>query len=340
MNGVNRFGRGILGSMVCVALVAAPIAPVLAQGKRAAAAAKDAKPSKATREKAREAYKKGEEKFGAGDFAGAAEAYKSANELIPSAQATYKMALSLDKAGKTEALGAYQSFLATPPPDNMGEQKAAAEKRVAEMGKGSIKITTTPPGASIKIDGERSLDASPTTIAVKPGVHKVEATLADHESASQDVTVPAGGTVDVALTLKNAPAAAVAVAPPPAPPPAASEPPPAPPPPPAEPKSKVPAYVTLGIGGVGAIVGTIFGLGALSAKSDFKSNPTTDNADKAERNALIADMSFGVALTLGITGTVLLLSADKPADPPKAGALRFAPLLSRDTQGAAAQIRF
>lgn len=339
MNGVNRLGRGLFGSMMCLALVAGPVAPAFAQGKAPAAAPKDAKPSKATREKAREAYKKGEEKFAAGDFVAAADAYKTANELIPAAQAQYKMALSLDKAGKAEALDAYKAFLAMPPPEAMAEQKAAADKRLSEMGKATLKITTTPPGASIKIDGERQLDAAPATVAVKPGAHKVEASLADHEAASKDVTVPAGGTVEVALTLKDAPAAP----PPPPPPVAAAEPPPAPAPPPApppEPKSKVPAYVTLGIGGVGAIVGTIFGLSALSAKSDFKTTPTTDNADKAERNALIADMSFGVALTLGITGTVLLLSADKPAEPAKTGSLRFAPLLSRDTQGAAAQIRF
>src|SRR6185295_15511769 len=73
-----------------------------------------------------------------------------------------------------------------------------------------------------------------------------------------------------------------------------------------ESRSKLPAYITLGVGVVGAGIGTVFGIQALSAKSDFDSNPTSDNADKAERNALIADMSFGVALTLGITGIVLL----------------------------------
>ncbi len=78
----------------------------------------------------------------------------------------------------------------------------------------------------------------------------------------------------------------------------------------------VPAFVTLGIAAAGAAVGTVFGLQALSAKSDFEDNPTTDAADDTERNALIADMAFGVAITLGVTGIVLLTSSDEvPAEP-------------------------
>ena len=339
MKGVNRLGSSLLGCTLCAALLAAPGAPLYAQKKPDAA--KDAKPSKATRDQARDSYKKGEERFAAADYAAALDGYKGANGLIPSAQAQYKIALTLDKMGKgADAVTAYKAFLAFPPPDSMAEQKAAADKRIGELAQSSLKIVTTPPGASIKVDGDRSLDAAPTTITVKPGAHKVEVSLADYEGASRDVTVPVGGSVEVTIELKAAPPAAVvpppvAVASAPPPPPAAP-----PPPPPAEPRSKLPAYVTLGIGGVGAIVGTIFGLSALGAKSDFKSAPTSDTADKAERNALIADMAFGVALTLGITGTVLLISADKPSEPAKTGSLRFAPLLSPTTQGAAAQLRF
>ncbi len=80
----------------------------------------------------------------------------------------------------------------------------------------------------------------------------------------------------------------------------------------------VPAYVTLGIAGAAAVVGTIFGVQALSSKSDFDKTPNTDKADDTERSALIADMAFGVAITLGVTGVVLLTSDDDP--PPAAAA--------------------
>ncbi|HVK69482.1 MAG TPA: PEGA domain-containing protein, partial [Polyangium sp.] len=99
--------------------------------------------------------------------------------------------------------------------------------------------------------------------------------------------------------------------------------------PPPAPKSYVPAYVTLGLAGVGAVVGTIFGVSALGAKSDFEANPTVDNADKTDRNALIADMSFAVALTFGVTGAVLLFGGDdKPAQQQTATTKLYKPVIA------------
>ena len=83
----------------------------------------------------------------------------------------------------------------------------------------------------------------------------------------------------------------------------------------------VPAYVVLGIAGAAGVVGTIFGVKALGSKSDFDKSPTTKSADDTERSALIADMAFGVAITLGVTGVVLLTSDDEPP-PPAAASLK------------------
>jgi hypothetical protein len=121
-----------------------------------------------------------------------------------------------------------------------------------------------------------------------------------------------------------------------------------PPPPPPEKHSKVPAYVTLGIAAGGAVVGTIFGVKALSSKSDFDNDPTAQHADDTERNALIADMAFGVALTLGVTGIVLLTSNDDAEAPAKAaklrqppkGTFRMVPYVGRESGGAAARLTF
>jgi hypothetical protein len=109
----------------------------------------------------------------------------------------------------------------------------------------------------------------------------------------------------------------------------------------------VPAYITLGIAGAGAIVGTIFGIKALGAKSDFDKTPTGSAADDTERNALIADMAFGVAITLGVTGVVLLTSDDGAAPAaakleklPKKAKLVVAPYASPEGGGAAARYTF
>ena len=110
----------------------------------------------------------------------------------------------------------------------------------------------------------------------------------------------------------------------------------------------LPAYVTLGIAGAGAVVGSIFGIMALNKKSDYDKNPTTDTADAVERNALISDMAFGVAITLGVTGVVLLTSSDDGQDEsartlraaPQKASLTVAPYVSPYGGGAAAQLRF
>jgi hypothetical protein len=102
------------------------------------------------------------------------------------------------------------------------------------------------------------------------------------------------------------------------------------------------------LAGAGLITGTVFGIMALNSKSKFNDNPTTESADAAERNALIADMSFGIALTLGITGIVLLTAKDKDADTAAAakrsklarGELIVAPYASRRGGGAAARLAF
>jgi hypothetical protein len=301
------------------------------------AAPKAAKPPTAAQQKkAREALNDAETKFNAGDFAGALERYRASNELVPSPQNQYKIALSLDKQGKNaEAVEAYKAFLATPQlPEAVAEQKKLAEGRLAELSEGTVKVTSAPPGATITVDGAPQAAPTPTTIKLKPGKHTVVIAANGFEPITNEIDVPpGGGAAEMAVDLKPVPPPAPA-----APPAAASnvnatEPEP--------PRSKLPAYVTLGLAGAGLVVGGIFGAQALSNKSTFNDNPTTDNADRAERNALIADMAFGVALTLGVTGAVLLFAApDKPAPAAKSARLRLLPVVTPQTQGAAATFRF
>jgi hypothetical protein len=49
---------------------------------------------------------------------------------------------------------------------------------------------------------------------------------------------------------------------------------------------------------------------ALGDKSDYNKNPTSSKADDGENHALIADMAFFVAVTLGVTSAVLFLTKD------------------------------
>ena len=343
-------GATSFAPLASAADAAAPAASAdkAASASPSAAAASKA-PDKKTRDAARKAYGEGEKAFAAGDYGAAYAGYAKANELIPSAHAAYWAAKSLDQAGRTdEALQAYKALLADPGASKIGDDKFNdAQARLATL-KGSqvgeITVSTVPASAALSVDGVAQ--PGPLTVLLKltPGPHKLLFTAPGFDEKELDLQVQASTRIEQRVELQQQVAQ-------PLPPPPAAQPvvaPPLPPPPPAEKHSKVPAYVTLGIAGAGAIVGTIFGVQALQSKSDFNSNPTTKNADDTERNALISDMAFGVAVTLGVTGIVLLTSSDDTSEAPKAAklqlpprpAFRVIPYLGRQSGGAAARLTF
>lgn len=320
----------------------------MAQGKAPAAAA-DAK----KRDAARKAYQAAEKDYAAGKYAEAYAGFKKANETLPSPHAEYWMAMALDKDGKSEdAAAAFEKLLAHADVSKLGDEKIGQVKdRLAELkGKqtGEVNIATTPPGASVSVDGTAQPGETPMVIKLPPGSHTITITNPGYEKQELKVDVTAGKRVDQNIELKAsdleaAPAPVPAETPAPAEPTEQGE-----PAAPAQAKSKLPAYITLGIAGVATGVGAFFGVKALGAKSDFDDEPTTDNADSVERNALIADMAFGVAITLGVTGIVLLTSGDSDPEKektskkslPKKARFNVAPYATPNGGGAAARFVF
>lgn len=112
------------------------------------------------------------------------------------------------------------------------------------------------------------------------------------------------------------------------------------------PPSPVPAYVLWGIGGASLIAGGIFGILALSAKSDFDDKPTYDQADKVHDLTGAADVGLGLGVVLLASGTIFYLMDDRPSAPahgsqgsPVAG-VRFQPVLGPRTRGGALTLQF
>ncbi|WP_437335725.1 PEGA domain-containing protein [Sorangium sp. So ce394] len=330
-----------------------------APGKTAEPAAKvtTTKPKKPLTEKqkkdeAKKLYKEAEARFEKGEYAVAADLYRQADEHVPGAAPKYKLALSLDKQGlATEAVAAWQAFLdSKPDAEKFKDKITEAQGRVEALKKtpAKVKVATAPeapPGLKIAIDG---VAQTGTELSVPPGKHTLTVSAEGFIDSSQELEVTFAEAREVSVTLTPKPQEPVAATPaqPPAPPPAA-EVPPAQPPPPApatEPRSPVPAYVTLGLAGAGVVVGTIFGIQALGAKGDFDEQPTTKNADRVDRFALISDMSFAVALTFGVTGAVLLLTDDAPAEKAAASSVTkkafVTPYVSPTGGGAAARFTF
>lgn len=300
---------------------------------------------------AKKAFEDGGKKFDAGDFTGAYAAFKEADDMVPGAVPKYRMAESLDKASATTgdvagAIKAYEDFLATnPPADKQQARIDNAKARIDALKKtpADVKVNVTPATAALAVDG---VAQTGNPLKVAPGKHTISATADGFDEGKTDVEVAFAEKKEVTLTLNAKAAEPIA---PVAPPPAKPEKPLPPPEKPSGGNSKVPAIITLSLAGAGVVVGTVFGVLALKSKSDFKKTPTQDLYDKTERNALIADMSYGVAITFGVTGIVLLVSGgkDEPApakdekkasiDKPK---FDFAPWAGPTGGGAMGQITF
>ncbi|MBW2453131.1 MAG: PEGA domain-containing protein [Deltaproteobacteria bacterium] len=290
-------------ALLACAMVVTHTSSVEAQPKKAAAGD--------TKKEAIARYKEADALFKKDDFASALPVFVEADRLYPGAAPKHKIAVCYDKLGKAaEAVAAYRTFIDSKPSVKYAERVTDATKRIAELEPAlpaTVTLQIVPEGLAgvvITVDGT---PAQGPDLQLEAGEHTVVVTAEGHDPVTEVVNVRGAETRDLAVTLT---------------PSAASTPPPPPPPPEApeedEGGSNVPAYVTLGIAGAGVILGTVFGIQALGAKSDFDDqvedpaatpSELTDLADKAERAALIADMSFGVALTFGITGAVLLFSS-------------------------------
>lgn len=147
-----------------------------------------------------------------------------------------------------------------------------------------------------------------------PGTHEIVASAPGYLEKKTSVTLGEGGAQQLALQLDKdpnalAPAATAAAAPVAAPtsvPPADASP----------KKNNTLAYVALGVGGAGLLVGTITGLVALSKKSDLdcqgKACPSSqqDALDSATTMATVSTVSFSVGLVGVGVGVVLLLTGN------------------------------
>lgn len=317
--------------------------------KAAAAAAED--PEKAKLTEAKKHYGDGESKFKAGDYAGALSDFQAADSVKATPQAARYIGLCHDNLGHfADAVTAYERFLANVPA-KMATQGDEIRARVTAIKQlpGKIHVASEPAGAGIAVDGKPQPGATPADVEIPPGHHTLHLTASGHDAVDKDVDVTFASKQDVKVTLPTS------APPPPVPPPVVATTPeptaPAAPPPAPPARSTVPAWITGGLAVAAAGVGTVYGIMALSDHSKFNSTPTEALADDGENKALISDMAFGVAVTLGVTSAVLFLSHDDTPPPAAASATPRAkradavtitptPIITQHGAGAGALIRF
>ncbi len=244
-------------------------------------------------------------KRAAGDFEGALADYRASDALAPSPATVEGIAFCHDKLGHfADALTWYEGFLSNIP-STMQLEAGDAKVRVDAIKAmpGHLHLESTPGNAFVLVDGREQPTHTPLDVDLAPGKHTLHLTAPDHDAVDKDIEVASRVKQNLALELPLTP-------PPPPPPPVVVV---APPPPPPPPRSVLPAIITGGLAIVSVGIGAGFGGAALHQKSLFNAHPTNDIANTGENDALIADMGFGIGLTLGVTAVVLYTTRNEPA---------------------------
>ncbi|MEZ4392467.1 MAG: PEGA domain-containing protein [Polyangiales bacterium] len=189
-------------------------------------------------------------------------------------------------------------------------------------------VTSTPPGARIVLDGRELAQSTPATLLMAPGRHRLLVTVGEQRGPEREVDALPGGSQELALSTTDGPATPPATPPPstvatttpdptPPAPPVAATPEVAPTPPPEAPPPAAPeaparrhttspaVWVAASAGGVGLVLGTVFGLMALSDASAYDQSPSLELYDRTRTNALVSDVGFGVAVLSAAVGVIV-----------------------------------
>jgi len=300
-----------------VATAAAVIAGLAVLGGPASALAQPAV-SPVEREAARQNYKEASLKFEHGDYAGAVGLFEQAEAIAPIWQTKFKIAQCRDKLGQAaEAIRWYRAFLDSNPPAKLASSVAEAQSRLVVLKSsvsaapaapqtGQIRFAIMPPNAprlTISVDSGPAQPAA-TAVNVPPGHHRVVIQADGFNPAAAELDLPSGEVRELRVALTPAVARQPGVVGPvagsgglaPVPGDSSGR------------RSNVPAYVLMGIGGAGIVVGAAFGALALKDKSNFNASPTQAGADAEHRDSKIADAALFGGLGVAAVGVVLLVT--------------------------------
>lgn len=324
---------GLMLAAVAAAVTTAPTA-ALAQGE----------PTEDSKDLAREHYTKGKELYEAGDFANALKEFQIAYDAKPHPTVLKSVAECQVQVGDIRgAIATFEKFLADP----ASTKKEVIEARLAEVKAmlGKLEVTSEPEGAGIVLDGETTGEVTPATIDVGPGDHEVVLNIDGFEPLTKQVTIDKGAQAKLEVNFDEE---GIPAGPPPDPSSLADpfaeegegeE---------AEGESEGPPaafWVCAAVAGVGLVSGTVFGTMALGDEEDYKNNPEDDIKESGERNAIIADVSFGVAAAAAIVGAVILFTAGDDEDEVEVSSeaktkWNVAPVATGDTVGVSTAVTF
>jgi len=179
--------------------------PALAADPRAEA------PTSAEQRKtaAKARYEEGVEAYRATRYADAVRLFLEADALSPSAALSYNIARAYEKlADDAQTLRWYRNYLRLEPgAKNAAEVRGYVETLsagLAKLGLQQLTVLTTPPGATVAIDGT-PLGVSPLTVELRPGTHSAQVSRRGFADVNGTFSLPAATPIDMRVTLQASP---------------------------------------------------------------------------------------------------------------------------------------
>lgn len=275
---------------------------------------------------AEEAYQIGVRAFEQGQYADAEQAWQRSNALEPNPVLLIAIADMRQRLGdEPGTVAALEQYL-TERPD--APDKLAVEARIATLLKtpATVIVRSVEEGHAILLDGKPIDRKTPATLELEPGEHTVIVVGDGVQVGEQTVQVGYGEERELMFTPKTPSNVIV------------------------EEETekfdfeaeqktaKRAIWALTGVAAASLVTGVGLGAAAYRREQDFQDNPSDDLADKGNRLALFADVSFGIAALSAVTAlTVFLTTKNKKKRRERATArVRF----ETRGPGAAATIRF
>jgi hypothetical protein len=254
---------------------------------------------------AREHFKRGTTLYDEADYRGALAEFKRAYEILPNPTVLFNIGQAYYQLNEyVNALETFEKYLETKDPSG-ASRRALATKELDELKRRvtKVEIQTNVEGASLAVDDE-PIGTSPRTLLVAIGRRRISATLAGHRPATKTVDLASGSSPPIVLELVEDKPEPPRVEATPEPPPKSAKPGPL-------------VWGAFGVGAVGLVTGSVFGVLALNNKSSLDAScpdkqacpeGAKEHRDALVTNGTISTIGFVVAAVGAGAGLVLLLT--------------------------------
>ena len=246
-----------------------------------------------------EAYELGVRLFEAKRYESAERAWMSSNALDPNPALLIAIADTRQRRGDEPGTVAMLERYLIERPD--APDRLSVEARIATLLEtpAIVVVRSEEEGYAILVDGKPIDKKTPAEIELEPGAHTLIVVGDGHQVGEKSIQVGYGERKELVFTAATPSEVVVGEA---------------------EPDdfeqeeltARRAVWALSGVAAASLLTGTILGFTALKQEQDYRNNPNLETANKGERLALFADVSFGIAALSAITAlTVFLTTKNK-----------------------------